>query len=133
MAKKEKNAEDLLENPMFTGEEDFGGKDMTPFDMAHKTLTTTSGPVLEMMTRSTPKLAEAIGIGQNLMYNFGSDYIRGKVDTLMRVHVSMNGQGRAEIVSSLSSGAGVPGEFYDQGNPTLHSFVDADPDGGIPE
>ena len=49
------------------------------------------------------------------MFNYNSHYIRGRLDTLMRLHVSMGGKGRAEMVQSLQAGSGVPGEFYDQG------------------
>lgn len=115
---------ELLSNPIYSDDEPKGSQD-TPFDKAYASLTVTGGRRLEMMTRATPKLAQAIGVSYNMMFNYQSAYIKGRIDTLMRIHVSMGGKGRSEIVQSLQSGSGVPGEFYDQGNPSLHSFVDA--------
>lgn len=129
--KKDKpSATDLIENPLIDVDmgPDLPEMGDTPFDKTYSALTTTGGKILEMMTRTTPKLAQAIGVGHTMTYNFHSRYIQSKLDTLMRIHVSMGGQGRAEMVQSLQSGSGVPGEFYDQGNPTLHSFVDVDGD-----
>lgn len=116
---------ELMNNPFFTDDDPKGSQD-TPFDKAYASLTVTGGKRLEMMTRATPKLAQAIGMSYNLMWNYNSMYIKGRIDTLMRIHVSMGGKGRSEIVQSLQSGSGVPGEFYDQGNPSLHSFVDVE-------
>ncbi len=115
MAKKEKTAEDLLAHPMYTNDVLQDKSDKTPFDKTYDVLTSTGGPKLEMMTRTTRKLARAVDVGFNLMFNYNSHYIRGRLDTLMRLHVSMGGKGRAEMVQSLQAGSGVPGEFYDQG------------------
>lgn len=127
MAKKKENpnATELLLDPLYTEDTPKGSQD-TPFDKAYAALMTTGGKYLEMMTRATPKLAQAISVSYNMMWNFRSAYIKGKIDTLMRIHVSMAGKGRAEMVQSLQSGSGVPGEFYDQGNGAMNSFVDVD-------
>lgn len=132
-------ATELLDNPAiedeFEMEESSYDSDSsgTPFDKSFNVLTCTSGDYLELMTRTTPQLAQAIGVGYNLLFNFRSRYIRGRLDTIMRLHVSMEGKGRAEMVQALQAGSGVPGEYFDQGNGTMHSFVDVgsddDPDG----
>ena len=130
--KEPKSATDLLDNPLITDDGDNGSGNATPFDKAYTVLTTTTGNKLELMTRTTPKLAQAIGVGYNMMFNFRSTYIRGRLDTLMRIHVSMGGKGRAEMVQSLQAGSGVPGEYYDASNPTLNSYVDMDAEEGEP-
>lgn len=114
--KKEKTAEDLLENPQFGNEFFQQSEEMTPFDKTYNVLTATGGPQLELMTRTTKKLAKAIDVGYNLMFNYRSMYIRGRLDTLMRLHVSMGGKGRAEMVQSLQAGSGVTDGFYDRGD-----------------
>lgn len=130
MAKKKerRSVDELLTGSGYEEEyEEFasgGGGSETPFDKTYSILTVTGGPHLEIMTRTTPKLAQALGIGYNLMFNFRSKYVRGRMDSLMRIHVSMGGKGRTEMVAALQSGSGVPGEFYDQDNTSLHSFVD---------
>lgn len=140
MAKK-KPATDLLENPKITEDtpifedelnESMGAggiQDGTPFDKAYDVLTATSGPRLELMTRTTKKLARALDVGYNLMFNYKSRYIRGRLDMIMRTHVSIGGKGRAEMVQSLQAGSGVPGEYYDKGDSTYKAFLDPANDG----
>ena len=141
MAKK-KPATDLLENPVITEDtplfEDeiappagpMGGiQDGTPFDKAYDVLTATTGPRLELMTRTTKKLARALDVGYNLMFNYRSRYVRGRLDMIMRTHVSIGGKGRAEMVQSLQAGSGVPGEYYDKGDTSYKAFLDPANDG----
>lgn len=136
MAKKKKSATDLLENPKFTEDSpifepspDEPVADGTPFDKSYNALTCTGGPVLELMTRSTKKVAKALDLGYTLCYNYKSPYIRGKLDLLMRTRVSMGGRGRAEMVQALQAGSGVPGEYYDKGEPSYKAFLEPDSDG----
>lgn len=139
MARKPKKQDDeplpatsLLE---FDGiEEDFSpaGGNQTPFDKAYDVLTCTTGPRLEMMTRTTPKLAAAVRVGNTMMWNWGSRYIRCSMDSIMRSHVSMGGRGRTEMVDSLKAGSGVPGEFYNSSNPSLNSYIDIE-DEDVPD
>lgn len=122
--KKKPPASELLESPIIDEIEDDGGGDGTPFDKAYTSLTVTGGKSLELMTRATPKLAQAISVAYTMKFNFHSRYIQGFEDTLMRMHVSMGGKGRSEMVQSLQAGSGVPGEYYDAGNPNKNSFID---------
>lgn len=133
---KKKSATDLLENPIITNEstifetpENSPVIDGTPFDKSYNALTCTGGPTLELMTRTTKKVARALDIGYTLMYNYNSSYIRGRLDLLMRTRVSMGGKGRAEMVQALQAGSGVPGEYYDKGEPSYKAFMDVDNDG----
>ena len=121
--KKNPPATDLLDAPIIE-EDDSRGGDGTPFDKAYSSLTVTGGKRLELMTRTTPKLAQAVSVGYTMIFNYRTSYLQGKLDTLMRLHVSMGGKGRSEMVQSLQAGAGVPGEYYDAGNPNKNSFID---------
>ena len=135
MAKK-KSATDLLENPIFTEDSEIFNQpdngpmqDGTPFDKSYGALTCTGGPTLELMTRTTKKVARALDIGYTLWFNYRSAYIRGRLDLLMRTRVSMGGKGRAEMVQALQAGSGVPGEYYDKGEESYKAFLDPDSDG----
>lgn len=130
MAKKKKPATDLLEEPLIPEEPEFESEPETPFDKSFNVLTATGGAYLELMTRTTPKLAQAINVGYNMIWNFDSKYLRGRMDTLMRIHVSLEGKGRSEMVQALQAGSGVPDGFYNQGNGTQQSFVDIGEFGG---
>ena len=127
MAKK-KPATELLDEPLVCEVDEPCEEPSTPFDRAYGILTSTGGENLELMTRTTTRLAKAINVGYNMMWNFRSSYLRGRLDTLMRVHVSLGGKGRAEMVQALQAGSGVPDAFYDQGNNSLNSFVDLEGD-----
>lgn len=136
MAKKKSEdvptAEELLNAPIIT-QNDYQGPASTPFDRAYGSLTALGGPQLELMTRSTKRLAIALNTAFPMVFNYRSPYLRGKVDTIMRVHVSRGGKGRAEMVQALQAGAGVPGEFYDAGNPDKNSFIDIEDEDVINE
>lgn len=111
------SATELLDNPQFDMSMFEGGKSgpSTPFDQAFGALTTTGGPKLELLTRTNKKLSIAIDRTYNRCFNFHSIYLRGRIDTLMRMAVSMQGKGRSEIVDSLRAGSGVPDSFYSGG------------------
>ena len=110
--KKEKTAQDLLNNPISNVVNE--RENVTPSLQSFDVLTVTSGPRLELMTRTTRKLARALDYGYSLMFQYNSYYIRDKLDLNMRSHVSIGGKGRQEVLQALSSGSGVPGEFFDQ-------------------
>lgn len=108
-------ATDLLEDPILQ-EGDLNElnevEGITPFDKGFGALTTTGGARLELLTRTTPRLAIAIDHTYNRIFNFGSRYLRGRINSNMRSAISMDGEGRKEIIEALKAGSGVPGEFY---------------------
>lgn len=124
-------ATDLLDDPILT-EGDMNEIDevegITPFDKAFGALTTTFGPRLEMLSRMTPKLATALDHAFNRIYNYRSPYLMRRMAMLERASISMDGEGRAEIVDALKAGAGVPGEFYSDGATRQSAFADDLPD-----
>lgn len=121
MAKKEEDsappsAIGMLDNPVFDPSMFEGGDNPnSPFDQAFGALTTTGGPKLELLTRANKKLSVAIDHTYNRCFNYHSFYLRGRIDMLMRLAVSMGGKGRGEIVDSLRAGSGVPDSFYSDG------------------
>lgn len=112
--------EPYFDDPMGGGVSD----NATPYDKTYDALMTTGGRRLELLTRTTPKLAQAVSVGYTMIANFKSAYLQGKIDTLMRLHVSMGGKGREEMVRSLQAGAGVPDAYYDASNPAKNSFIE---------
>ena len=101
-----KIALELLKHPQ-TGEvqnmEELAGD--SPYDKALDMLSVLSGPQLEIMTRTNPRMIEACNVAYNIFCNFHSEYIVGRVDQIMRFAVSMQGKGRTEVVESLKAGA----------------------------
>ena len=85
----------------------------TPYDKAYNLLSALEGRKLEIMTRTNPRLVQAANVAYNITSSFGSRYIGGKIDQLMRFAVSMGGQGRKEIVESLRAGGDMPDAYYE--------------------
>lgn len=110
----ERVSADLLNNPDIpeVGEmpENLGE---TPYDKAYNLLSALEGRKLEIMTRTNPRLVQAANVAYNMTSSFGSLYIRGKIDQIMRFAVSMGGEGRKEIVDSLRAGGDMPDAYYE--------------------
>lgn len=85
----------------------------TPYHMAFGLLSSLRGEKLQIMTRANPRMAQAINVAYNMIASFGSCYISGMVDTIMRLGVSMGGEGRKEIVDSLRAGGDMPDAYYE--------------------
>ena len=113
-ADEKKTGEDLLEDPNISFSDMGGGVEMeTPFRQAIDLLAVTGDEELELMCRATHQIAEAAAIGYNMIFRFNSRYIKGRIEQLERLSVSISGKGRAEVVQSLQAGSGVPDSFYD--------------------
>lgn len=108
-------ATDLLDNPSIPDVGDMPETAIaeTPYDKAYTLLSALGGKKLEIMTRTNPRLVEAATVGYNLVASFGSPYIQGITDQLMRFAVSMGGEGRKEIVESLRAGGDMPDAYYE--------------------
>lgn len=110
----ERIATDLLSDPSFPeiGEmpEMISG---TPYDKAYNLLSSIDGKNLEIMTRTNPRLVQAATASYTLGAAFGTMYIKGKTDQLLRFAVSMGGEGRKEIVDSLRAGGDMPDAYYE--------------------
>lgn len=110
-----KSASDLLKDPLITQEANPFAASPTPFDKAYDILSETGGARLELMTRTDPRVVDACQLGYTITARFGSPYVRGRVEQMLRLAISKGGEGRKEIVESLKAGAGVPDGYYDQG------------------
>lgn len=101
----------------------------TPYDKAYNLLSALGGQKLEIMTRTNPRLVQAANVAYNMTSSFGSVYIRGKIDQIMRFAVSMGGEGRKEIVESLRAGGDMPDAYYEAqvggGRGPPRTFTDA--------
>ena len=109
-----RTATDLLDAPLMpeAGEmpETMGE---TPYDKAYDLLSALRGEKLEIMTRTNPRLVQAATVAYNMISSFGSQYVAGKIDQLLRFAVSMKGEGRKEIVDSLRAGGDMPDAYYE--------------------
>lgn len=111
---EKKSGEELLDEPL-NSFVDINGAGMmeTPFHQAIDLLAVTRDDELELMCRATHEIAQAAAIGYNLVFRFGSRYIKGRIEQIERLSVSIKGQGRSEVVQSLQAGSGVPDSFYE--------------------
>lgn len=123
MSDEKKSGEELMDEPQFTDYSTNMGE--TPFNSTMDALLETKGERLEMLCRATRQIAEAASISYNMHFRFRSKYIAGKIEQIERLSVSINGQGRSEIVQSLQAGSGVPGEFYESGQPSSQQFSES--------
>lgn len=97
--------DELIDNPILPPQEIVGEQE-TSYSKALGVLTETEGPLLEMMTRTNPISARAFAINFAMIATFRSHFIAGQDDLLKRALVSMGGEGRKEVVSSLSASSG---------------------------
>lgn len=101
-------------------------EDMQPVNLGHSKaqelpinrvaddLTSLEGPKLEIMTRTTIPMVKACQIGYIYAECLGSSYVRGRIDQMMRLAVSMDGGGRQDMIESLRAGGKVPDSVYEQ-------------------
>ena len=97
--------DELIDNPILPPQEIVGEQE-TSYSKALGVLTETEGPLLEMMTRTNPVSARAFAINFAMISTFRSNFIAGQDDLLKRALVSMGGEGRKEVVNSLSANSG---------------------------
>ena len=126
----ERMSTDLLNNPDMPEIGDMPENlGETPYDKAYNLLSSVGGKNLEIMTRTNPRLVQAATVAYNITASFGSPYIRGKIDQLLRFAVSMKGEGRKEIVDSLRAGGDMPDAYYEAqvsgGSKAPRTFTDA--------
>lgn len=100
----------------------------TPFDTTISNLSQTSGEKLELMCRANKNIAQAATVSYNMIFRFGSKYIQGRIDQIMRLSVSKGGEGRAEMVQALQAGSGVPDSYYESEAGARATFTDVEPE-----
>ncbi len=122
MANESREATDLLTDPQVPEVGDMPETmSETPYGMAFGLLSALEGKELEIMTRSNPRLVQAAQVSYCMVAQFGSMYIAGENDQLGRFAVSLNGEGRKEIVDSLRAGGDMPDAYYENQSASVRS------------
>lgn len=104
-----KNASDLIKNPFFTPKQ----LAEPPVSRAMDTLTVTEGASLEEMARiESPEMVKAVSIGYIYGNIYGSKYVSGRINQILRLSIAKLGQGRREIVDVVEAGGQLPAEYY---------------------
>lgn len=104
-----KGVRDLERNPIYLGKD----RPDPPVSRAMGHLTVTDGPLLEEMARvKGPDMIRALTVGHILGTMYGSKYIRGRIDQILRVSVSDAGQGRRDIIDVVDAGGVLPEAYY---------------------
>lgn len=113
-----KTAKDLERNPFFLGKD----KVDAPVTKAMGHLTATEGPLLEEMARvNSPEMVKAMTVGYILSEMYGSKYIKGRMNQILRVSIADHGQGRRDIIDVVDAGGTLPEGYY-SGQSKKHSF-----------
>ena len=107
-----KSSSDLGRRPQFTA-----GRELPelPVTSVSGRLMTESGPALELMARTNPRLIQAANVGFIYSQTLGSTYVSGRIEQMLRMSVSMNGQGRRDLIDALDAGGSVPDAYYSPG------------------
>lgn len=106
MAKKD--ATDLLDTPM-----DFEVTESDPpVTKGMGFLSSTSGPRLEMMTRTNRDIVSGISAGAAYWQRYNSRYIKARVERIERLAVSTGGLGRSEMIQMVGAGGPITDAYY---------------------
>ena len=122
-----KKAADLVNNPVYLGK----SQPDPPVNKAISQLTVTEGQELEEMARIHGQdMVNALSIGYIYSEMYGSDYVRGRIDQLLRLSVAKGGQGRRELIDAVEAGGKLPDAYYSGEGKRTSSFYPADPTEG---
>lgn len=80
-------------------------------------LTTVSGTLMEVVTRTTPKIIKAIDAGTVYVARYESPYIQSRIEQIERLAVSNGGLGRDELIRMIEAGGKLPDSYYAIGQP----------------
>lgn len=92
-----------------------------PIKTATSILTQTTGEGLLQNARTNRYLAEAVMFGYPWLARWGNDYVRKKVDDILNLSISNDGQGRRDIIDCLQAGGAVPDAYYTGGEKKIGS------------
>ena len=84
-----------------------------PINSVVRELVNQNGPSLELTTRTTQQLAFAAAMGHlyGSPISYDSDWVKSRIDQLLRLGISINGLGRQDLINALAAGQ-IPGEYY---------------------
>lgn len=104
-----KTVKDLEKAPIYLGKE----KPDPPVSRAMSHLTVTEGTALEEMARLHGQdMVDALAVGYIYSDMYGSKYVRGRIDQLLRLSIAKDGQGRRDIIDVVDAGGTLPDGYY---------------------
>lgn len=99
-----------------------------PVNTALDKLSKLNGEELEISTRSSTVLNRAAAAGFIYAHTFGSGYASARVEQIERLAVSVDGQGRRDVIDAIAAGGKVPDEYLN-GDPSRGDFENLRDDG----
>lgn len=104
-----RHAPEVEKHPFFKG----NAPPDAPVSKGITNLTTESGPRLQLMSRiSNRETMQAVAIANIYTNIYGSAYVKGRIDEILRVNVGRDGLGRREIIDIVEAGGSLPPEYY---------------------
>ncbi len=91
-----------------------------PVNTALDKLSKLRGEELEISTRSNSTLNRAAAAGLIYVLTFQSSYAAARVEQIERLAVSVDGQGRRDVIDAIAAGGRVPDEYLN-GDPSRSS------------
>lgn len=107
MATRGKPIGDLGKNPQIRQTK----RPELPVNTALDKLSKLGGEELEISTRSSTVLNRAAAAGLIYVFAFGSGYAAARVEQVERLAVSVDGQGRRDVIDAIAAGGKVPDEY----------------------
>ena len=104
-----RHAPELEKHTLFKG----NAPPEAPVSKGIENLTSEEGARLQLMSRINSKeTMQAIAIAHIFTNIYGSKYIKGRINEILRVNVSVGGQGRRDIIDIVDAGGSLPPEYY---------------------
>ena len=104
-----RHAPELEKRPLFKG----NTPPEAPVSKGIANLTSEDGPRLQLMTRVRSKeVLQAVAIANIYTNIYGSKYVKGRINEALRMNVSIDGQGRRDIIDIVEAGGVLPPEYY---------------------
>ncbi len=101
-----------------------------PVNTVVSQISRTDGEDLELTTRLTTQMARAVSMGHlfGSPISFNSVWVISRTDQLMRLAVSMGGEGRKDLIEALRAGGRVPDAAFGKGSGEQFYDVEDDDD-----
>lgn len=82
-----------------------------PVNTALSKLSKLRGPELEISTRTNTTINRAAAAALIYTYRFNSAYAAARIEQVERLAISVDGQGRRDIIDTVAAGGQVPDEY----------------------
>lgn len=120
-----RHSPELEKHPIFKGLQ----PPEAPVSKGIANLTSEEGPRLQLMTRARSKeVLQAVAIANIYTNIYGSKYIKGCINEILRMNVSIDGQGRRDIIDIVEAGGTLPPEYYTGQNRKGFKILDSSGD-----